>query len=96
MLFSTSSHFLVLALVAFGFWLIGFASHSRGRRWRRLSAQQSDEVAVYRAEAEDRVHASARRIGELERDLAALERQRRDDAATITELEARLREVDAA
>jgi len=96
MLFSTSSHFLVLALVAFGFWLIGFASHSSGRKWRRLFAQQSDEVAVYRAEAEDRVHAAARRIGELERDLDALERQRRDDAARIAGLEARLREVDAA
>lgn len=96
MLFSTSSHFLVLALVAVGFWLIGFASHSSGRKWRRLSERQSDEVAVYRAEAEDRVRAAARRIGELERDVAALERQRRDDAVRIAGLEARLRELDAA
>ena len=81
MLFSTPSHFAVLGLVAFGFWLIGFAMHPGGRKWRDLYEQEAADFSAYRTDADDRLRAANRRLAELERDHAALERQREEAAA---------------
>ncbi|MDB5705234.1 MAG: hypothetical protein JWN66_2350 [Sphingomonas bacterium] len=89
MLFSTPSHFVVLALVAFGFWLVGFAMHPGGRKWKEMYEQEADDYSGYRTDADDKLRAANRRIAELERDNAALERQRGESAATIADLEAR-------
>lgn len=81
MLFSTPSHFAVLGLLAFGFWLIGFAMHPGGRKWRDLYEQEAADFSAYRTDADDRLRAANRRLAELERDHAALERQREEAAA---------------
>ena len=88
MLFSTPSHFVVLALVAFGFWLVGFAMHPGGRKWKDMYEQEADDFAGYRTDADDKLRAANRRVAELERDNAALERQRGESAAAIADLEA--------
>lgn len=87
MLFSTPSHFLVLALVALGFWLIGLASGSGGRRWRRLYDREAEDFSAYRVDTEERIRAASRRIGELERDNAALDHGRTEPRASIADRE---------
>jgi predicted flap endonuclease-1-like 5' DNA nuclease len=89
MLFSTPSHFVVLALVAFGFWLVGFAMHPGGRKWKEMYEQEADDFSGYRTDADDKLRAANRRVAELERDNAALERQRGEATAAIADLEAR-------
>jgi predicted flap endonuclease-1-like 5' DNA nuclease len=96
MLFSTPSHFVVLALIAFGFWMVGLASRSGGRKWREMYEQEAEDFSVYRTDADDKIRAANRRIGELEHDNAALDRAHAESAATIAALEARLKTPEPA
>ena len=106
MLFSTPSHFLVLALLAFGFWLIGFATHPGGRKWREMYEKEADDFSHYRADSDRELRAATRRVTELEREqaesvttiaslTASLEQDRTQSAATIAELEDRLHAAGA-
>ncbi|MFA6115858.1 MAG: hypothetical protein WC729_17820 [Sphingomonas sp.] len=90
MLFSTPSHFLVLGLLAFGFWLVGFATHPGGRKWREMYEQEADDFSSYRTDSDDKVRAATRRVTELERETAGFERERAESAAAIADLEASL------
>lgn len=108
MLFSTPSHFLVLvlALLAFGFWLIGFATHPGGRKWREMYEKEADDFSHYRADSDRELRAATRRVTELVREqaesvttiaslTASLEQDRTQSAATIAELEDRLHAAGA-
>jgi len=101
MLFSTPSHFLVLSLLAVGFWLIGFATHSGGRKWREMYEQEADDFSHYRADSDRELRAATRRVTELEREqaesattiaslTASLEQDRTQSTAKIADLEDRL------
>ncbi len=90
MLFSTPSHFLVLGLLAFGFWLVGFAMHPGGRKWREMYEQESDDYSYYRTDSDDKIRAGTRRITELERETAGFDRERAESAAAIADLKASL------
>lgn len=101
MLFSTPSHFLVLALLVFGFWLIGFATHPGGGKWREMYEKEADDFSHYRADSDRELRAATRRVTGLVREqaesvttiaslTASLEQDRTQSAATIAELEDRL------
>ena len=90
MLFSTPSHFLVLGLLAFGFWLVGLATHSGGRKWREMYDQEAEDFSSFRTDSDDKARAATGRITELEREAAGFERERAESAAAIADLKANL------
>ena len=85
MLFSTPSHFLVLGLLAFGFWLVGLATHSGGRKWREMYDQEAEDFSSFRTDSDDKARAATGRITELEREAAGFERERAESAAAIAD-----------
>lgn len=67
----TTNQWAILALVLLLGWLLGLASRSGGRKWRRDYERERAEHLAYRKEQEARVAAAEQRTAELERQLAA-------------------------
>lgn len=67
MLDFTTNQWIILGLVLVLGWLLGLASRSGGRRWRRAYHDERNAHAAYRRENEVRNQAENARIAELER-----------------------------
>jgi predicted flap endonuclease-1-like 5' DNA nuclease len=64
--FSTNQ-WIILGLVLVLGWLLGLASRSGSRRWKRAYQEERDAHAAYRRDNEARIKASNERIAELDR-----------------------------
>ena len=82
-LFSTPTQYAVLALLLIAGWLFGLASHPGGRKWRARYDVERETHAQYRKDAEARLAAQDKRIAELERENAALGRERGAAAVAV-------------
>ncbi|CAN5534726.1 hypothetical protein BH09PSE4_BH09PSE4_21880 [soil metagenome] len=82
MLFNNPSQFAVLGILLIVGWLFGFASHPGGKKWKRAYTDESVDHAAYRDQAETQAREDQKRIAELERANAGLQRD-------VTALEAK-------
>ena len=90
MLFSTTSQFVVLALLLLIGWLFGFVSHPGGEKWKSRYEEEGEKYAAYRNDADNEIRQARDRIADLEGVRAALEQRNADADATIAELKNRL------
>ena len=90
MLFSTTSQFVVLALLLIIGWLFGFVSHPGGDKWRRRYQEEDEKYAAYRSDADTEMREAKGRIADLEGVCASLEQRNATAEATIAELKERL------
>ena len=83
MLFTTPTQYAVLVLLLIAGWLFGLASHPGGRKWRARYDAERESHATYRKETDARIAAQDKRIAELERENAALGRDRGAAAVAV-------------
>lgn len=63
----TTNQWAVLVLVLVLGWLLGLASRSGGRKWKRAYHDERAAYTAYRTESETRIKAANERIAELDR-----------------------------
>ncbi|MEG3087281.1 hypothetical protein [Sphingomonas sp. PB4P5] len=85
MLFTSSSQLIVLLLLFFGGLVIGMGLRSGGSKWRKRFNDESGNYAQFRRDADLKLREANRRVAELERDNAELQRVRAAEAAIVTE-----------
>jgi predicted flap endonuclease-1-like 5' DNA nuclease len=90
MLFSTTSQFVVLALLLLIGWLFGFVSHPGGELWKRRYQEEGEKYAAYRDDADNEIRQANHRIAELEASCASLEQRNVEAEATIADLNSKL------
>lgn len=90
MLFSTTSQFVVLALLLIIGWLFGFVSHPGGEKWKRRYQEEDEKYGAYRNDADNEIGQARHRIADLEGVCASLEQRNVEAEATIAELKDRL------
>ena len=86
--FTTPEQFIMLALLLFGGWLIGYASAPSPRKWKRRARAQSDKFTAYHTEAEDRLRAANQRASDLNAEAEALRADHAEAERTIAGLRA--------
>lgn len=96
MLFSTTSQFVVLALLLVIGWLFGFLSQPDGGKWKRRYQEEGEKYAAFRADADKEIREARRRIADLEGVGASLEQRNVEAEATIADLKDRLDAVGSA
>ena len=74
MLFTTTTQFAALGLCLIAGWFLGLASHSGGRKWKTRYATEREAHAGYRKQSDTSLADANRRIAELERENARLEK----------------------
>lgn len=101
MLEFTTNQWIIIGLVLVLGWLLGLASRSGGRRWKRAYHEERDAHAAYRRDNDLRIEAANARIAELDRNapligtgtaaaVGAAARGRRDDLSQIRGIDNRL------